>query len=51
MKKIIIAIIIILILCMIITGALLFMLKNSDVPVEENGEGDVGEDIQILLSL
>ncbi|MCI8832969.1 MAG: hypothetical protein HFJ19_02030 [Clostridia bacterium] len=47
MKKIIIAIIIILILCMIITGALLFMLKNSDVPVEENGEGDVGEDINL----
>ncbi len=47
MKKIIIAIIIILILCMIITGALLFMLKNSDVPVEENGEGDIGEDINL----
>ena len=47
MKKIIIAIIIIVILCMIITGALLFMLKNSDVPVEENGEGDIGEDINL----
>lgn len=47
MKKIIIAIIIILILCMITTGILLYMIKNSDVPVEENGKGDVGEDINL----
>lgn len=45
MKKIIIAIIIVLILCMITTGVLLFMLKNNDTQVEENTEGDVGEDI------
>ena len=45
MKKIIIAIIIILILLMITTGVLLFMLKNNDEPVEENVEGDVGEEI------
>lgn len=45
MKKIIIAIIIILILLMITTGVLLFMLKNNDEPVEENVEGDVGEDM------
>ncbi len=47
MKKIIIAIIIILILCMITTGILLYMLKNSDTQEEENVEGDVGEDINL----
>lgn len=51
MKKIIIAIIIILILCMITTGVLLYMLKNSDESEAENVEGDVGEDINFNESI
>lgn len=51
MKKIIIAIIIILILCMITTGVLLYMLKNSDESEAGNVEGDVGEDINFNESI
>lgn len=45
MRKVIIAMIIILILFMITTGVLLYILKNGDVPEDENVEGDIGEDI------
>lgn len=45
MRKVIIAMIIILILFMITTGVLLYILKTGDVPEDENVEGDIGEDI------